>query len=270
MGCHLLQHLQNKRIAAEIGITVSIGLAPNKFLAKVASDLAKPRGFSVIGTSEMLEFLARRSVTTIWGVGAAMQKTLARDGITMISHLQALPLDVLVKRYGGTGEHLFRLSRGLDSRHVSTDHETKSVSAETTFDENIKTLTDLEPELWHLCERVSKRAKAQGLCGMTISLKLKSADFKTITRAATLASPTLLAHQIYSVAHPLLERETGKTEYRLIGVGLSNLSPADSEHYTASLDATSDILNKAEDAVDKIRAKFGDKAIERGLGKFRT
>jgi DNA polymerase IV len=258
-----------KRIEAEIGITVSIGLAPNKFLAKVASDLAKPRGFSVIGKAEMLEFLARRSVTTIWGVGAAMQKTLARDGITLISHLQALPLDVLVKRYGGMGEHLFRLSRGMDSRHVSIDHETKSVSAETTFDDNIKALDELEPELWHLCERVSKRAKTQGLCGITISLKLKSADFKTITRAATLASPTLLAHQIYSVAHPLLEKEAGKIEYRLIGVGLSNLSPADSGHHTASLDATADTLNKAEDAVDKIRAKFGDKAIERGLGKFR-
>ncbi len=259
----------SKRIETEIGISVSIGLAPNKFLAKVASDLMKPRGFSVIGKAEMLAFLARQPVTTIWGVGAAMQKTLARDGISMINQLQSLPLDILVKRYGGMGEHMFRLSRGMDSRHVSIERETKSVSAETTFDENIIALAELEPELWHLCERVSKRAKRQELCGLTISLKLKSADFKTITRASTLASPTLLAHQIYSAAHPLLEKEAGKTAYRLIGVGLSNLSAAEAGHHAASLDASANTRNKAEDAVDKIRAKFGDKAIERGLGRFR-
>jgi DNA polymerase IV len=257
------------RIEEKLGITVSIGLAANKFLAKVASDLMKPRGFSVIGKSEMLEFLAGRSVSTIWGVGAAMQSTLARDGITTIGQLQALPFEVLARRYGGMGEHMFRLSRSMDSRHVSIDHETKSVSAETTFDENIKALDELEPELWHLCERVSKRAKAQGLCGSTISLKLKSADFKTITRAASLSSPTLLAHQIYSVAHPLLVKEAGKADFRLIGVGISNLVAADDRAYTASLDAIADTLNKAEGAVDKIRAKFGDRAIERGLGKFR-
>ncbi len=257
------------RIEEKLGITVSIGLAANKFLAKVASDLMKPRGFSVVGKGEMLEFLAKRSVATIWGVGAAMQATLARDGITMIGQLQALPFDVLAKRYGGMGEHMFRLSRGLDSRLVSTDHETKSVSAETTFNENIMALAELEPELWHLCERVSKRAKAQGLSGSTVSLKLKSADFKTITRAASLSSPTLLAHQIYSVAHPLLVKEAGKVEFRLIGVGITNLVPADDGAYTASLDSTVDTLNKAEGAVDKIRAKFGDRAIERGLGKFR-
>jgi DNA polymerase IV len=257
------------RIEEKLGITVSIGLAANKFLAKVASDLMKPRGFSVIGKGEMLAFLAQRPVSTIWGVGAAMQAKLARDGITTIGQLQALPLDVLAKRYGGMGEHMFRLSRGMDSRHVSVDHETKSVSAETTFNENIKALAELEPELWHLCERVSKRAKIQGLSGSTISLKLKSADFKTITRAASLSSPTLLAHQIYSVAHPLLVKEAGREEFRLIGVGISNLVAADDRAYTASLDSTEDSLNKAEGAVDQIRAKFGDRAIERGLGKFR-
>ncbi len=256
-------------IEKRLGITVSIGLAANKFLAKVASDLMKPRGFSVVGKGEMLEFLAKRPVTTIWGVGAAMQSTLARDGITLIGQLQALPFELLAKRYGGMGEHMFRLSRGMDSRHVSVEHETKSVSAETTFNENIKALADLEPELWHLCERVSKRAKAQGLSGSTVSLKLKSANFKTITRAATLSNPTLLAHQIYSVAHPLLAKEVGNTEYRLIGVGISNLSEAEDQHYKASLDSTAETRNKAEIAVDRIRAKFGDAAIERGLGKFR-
>ncbi len=258
------------RIEKEIGITVSIGLAPNKFLAKIASDLMKPRGFSVIGKAEMLDFLARRPVSTIWGVGAAMQKKLARDGINMVSHLQALPFDVLVKRYGNMGDHLYKLSRGLDSRTVSIERETKSISAETTFDENIKSSTELEAILWRLCERVSKRAKAQGLCGMTISLKLKTSDFQTISRATSLSTPTLLAHQIYSAAHPMLLKEAGHIAYRLIGVGLSHLSESAQAGSFGSLDQKSVSQDKAESAVDKIRAKFGDGAIERGLGKFRN
>jgi DNA polymerase IV len=258
------------RIENTIGITVSVGLAPNKFLAKVASDLQKPRGFSIIGAADAVAFLASRPVGAIYGVGNAMQKKLEMDGITSIAHLQEQSREGLSKKYGTMGEHLYFLARGIDTRSVSPEHETKSISAETTFDENLQPLDALEPVLWMLSERVSRRAKAKHLAGTTVTLKLKSASFKTVTRATTLSHPTLFAHQIFAAAQPLLRKEAGKTEYRLLGVGISNLSPVGASAAVPTLDATDDSRTKAEEALDRIRAKFGNDAIDRGLGKFRT
>ncbi|MEP5367521.1 DNA polymerase IV, partial [Parvibaculum sp.] len=156
-----------KRIEEEIGITVSVGLSHNKFLAKMASDLDKPRGFAVIGREETLSFLASKPVSMIWGVGKALETKLAREGITRISQLQKMEEHDLMARFGSMGSRLYRLSRGLDSRHVEPVHETKSISAETTFMRDISDRAELDRILWPLCDKVATRAKAAGLSGST-------------------------------------------------------------------------------------------------------
>jgi DNA polymerase-4 len=254
-----------KDIEAKIGITVSIGLSHNKYLAKVASDLDKPRGFSIIGRAETHAFLAERPVSLIWGVGRALQESLARDGITRIAQLQMMEKSDLMRRYGSIGARLYHLARGEDMRHVSPDDETKSVGAETTFNEDISDPHALERILWRMSERVSRRAKAEGMAGSTVVLKLKTTDFKIRTRNTTLDEPTFMASRIFDAARPLLMREANGTAYRLLGVAISRLAPADPEHLEGSLDAAADALGKAELAMDRLRAKFGREAIKRGL-----
>ena len=253
------------RIQTEIGISASAGLSHNKFLAKLASDLEKPRGFSVLGKAETLSFLAARPVGFIWGVGKAMQEHLAKDGITMIGQLQSIDRNELMRRYHSMGLRLYHLSRGEDGRHVSTDDHSKSISAETTFNTDISNGAELERILWPLAEKVSRRAKAEGVAGQTVVLKLKTADFKLRTRNASLADPTLLANRIYDAALPLLQREATGTAFRLIGVGITHLFPAQPQHETATLDASTAARAKAELAVDKIRDKFGRAAVGRGI-----
>ena len=204
-----------RRIEDEIGITVSIGLSYCKFLAKLASELDKPRGFAVIGQAEAVEFLAGRSVAAIWGVGKALQAKLAADGITSIGHLQQRDENDLLARYGSVGRRLARLSRGDDNRRVDPDGEAKSISAETTFATDACGLAQLEAELWPLCEKVSDRLKRAELASGTIQLKLKSADFKLRTRSRKLIAPTQLAEVIYREAKPLLAKEADGTPYRL-------------------------------------------------------
>ncbi len=253
------------RIQTEIGISASAGLSHNKFLAKLASDLEKPRGFSVLGKAETLSFLAQKPVGFIWGVGKAMQEHLAKDGITMIGQLQSMDRNELMRRYHSMGLRLYHLSRGEDDRYVSTDDHSKSISAETTFNTDISNRAELERILWPLAEKVSRRAKAEGVAGQTVVLKLKTADFKLRTRNASLADPTLLANRIYDAALPLLQREATGTAFRLIGVGISTLSAATPQTETETLDASTATRAKAELAVDKIRDKFGRAAVGRGI-----
>jgi DNA polymerase-4 len=254
-----------KDIAREVGITASVGLSYIKYLAKVASDLEKPRGFSVLGNAEAKGFLAERSVSLIWGVGRAMQEQLARDGITLIGQLQAMDKTDLMRRYGVMGARLYHLSRGEDARSVHRDDASKSISAETTFNTDIAAYQELRPILWRLSEKVSRRAKAEGLAGNTVVLKLKTADFKSRTRNATLAEPTVLAARIYEAAEPMLKREAVGPSFRLIGVGITNLTEADPTHEQDTLDNIAAARAKAELAMDKLRDKFGKKAVERGL-----
>jgi len=271
-GTERLHHLEParslarlaNRIESELGITVSIGLSHNKFLAKIASDLDKPRGFSVIGREETLVFLAARPVSLIWGVGKAMQAALARNGITMIHQLQAMERRDLVKRYGTMGDRLYFLSRGEDHRRVNPDEEMKSISAETTFNDDITDAARLEAILWDLSEKVSRRSKGYGLAGQTVTLKLKTADFRIRTRNATLSDPTLLAERIFAAARPLLMREATGTAFRLIGVGISHLSPASSDETLTGLDVRARALAKAELAMDKVRERFGRTAVGKG------
>jgi DNA polymerase IV len=255
-----------KRIEDEIGITVSVGLSHNKFLAKIASDLDKPRGFAVIGREETLSFLASKPVSMIWGVGKALEAKLAREGVTRISQLQKMEENDLMARYGSMGRRLYRLSRGLDSRHVEPVHEAKSISSETTFMRDISNAAELDRILWPLCEKVSRRAKAAGLAGSTVVLKLKTDDFKIRTRNQTLHDPTQLAEVIYRTAAPLLAREATGTSFRLLGVGISGLTDGDLSDPPDFLDPDAARRAAAERAMDRLRDKFGDKSIGKGRG----
>jgi DNA polymerase IV len=251
-----------KRVEAEIGITVSIGLSHNKFLAKIASDLDKPRGFSVLGAGEAAAFLAPKPVTFIWGVGKAMGASLAREGFRIIADLQRAEEATLMRKFGTEGLRLSRLSRGIDRRAVNPERETKSVSAETTLAEDVAALRPLTRLLWELSEKVSARLKAKELAGTTVTLKLKTADFRLRTRALSLAAPTQLAAKIFGAGRELLARETDGTRYRLIGIGVSALMPAAPGDFADLIDRrTAD----AELAIDRLRARFGDDAVVKGL-----
>jgi DNA polymerase-4 len=259
-----------QRVERDIGITVSVGLSQNKFLAKIASDLDKPRGFSVLGVSEAPAFLAPRPVTFIWGVGKATGEALARAGFRTIADLQRADGTDLMRRFGAEGQRLARLARGVDARAVNPDRETKSVSAETTFSTDIADFRTLERRLWELCEKVSARLKAQALSGATVTLKLKSADFRLRTRARSLSAPTQLAAKIFDAGRDLLARETGKnsdsaTKFRLIGIGVSALAGGEDADPADLVDDRGQRTAAAEHAVDRLREKFGRAAVIRGI-----
>jgi DNA polymerase-4 len=251
-----------REVERDLGITVSIGLSANKFLAKIASDLDKPRGFAVLGEAEAAAFLAPRPVGFIYGVGTVSAARLAADGYRLIADLQRAERRDLVSRYGEEGLRLWQLARGIDARKVDAERETKSISAETTFERDIGDLRPLEQYLWELSEKVSARLKAAELAGSTVTLKLKSADFKLRTRARTLNASTQLAARIYEAGHDLLAREVGQTRYRLIGIGVSHLQEAGDGELADLLDRRT---AQAEHAVDRLRAKFGRGAVIRGL-----
>jgi DNA polymerase-4 len=249
-------------VEKKLSITVSIGLSCNKFLAKIASDLDKPRGFAVLSASEAPAFLAPKPVSFIFGVGKASAARLARDGFAHIADLQKVSEIDMMRRYGEEGRRLARLSRGIDTRKVSADRETKSVSSETTFDRDIADFRTLERILWAQTEEVSSRLKDKALAGATVTLKLKTADFRIRTRAHSFTSPTQLAGKIFAAARTLLEREADGTKFRLLGVGLSALTTA--EHADPA-DFVGGRAAEAEHAVDRVRARFGDDALIRGL-----
>ncbi len=255
-----------KKVEDEIGISVSIGLSHNKFLAKLASDLDKPRGFSIIGKNETTAFLASLPVSKIWGVGKAMQKTLSKDGLHNIAQLQVMEKQELMKRYGSMGSRLFHLSRGEDSRNVDSRGGAKSISAETTFNEDIADFRDLEKRLWRLSEKVSRRAKAAGIAGGTVVLKLKTARFQILTRNRKLPEPTQLADVMFKEARPLLEKECNGKPYRLIGIGLAGLCSEELADPVSFLDPNAGKRARAERAMDTLREKFGKETVGKGLG----
>jgi DNA polymerase-4 len=249
-------------VETSLGITVSIGLSCNKFLAKIASDLDKPRGFAVLGGTEAAAFLAPKPVTLIFGVGKMAQQRLARDGLRTIGDLQRASESELRRRYGVEGARLARLARGLDDRPVRAEREAKSISAETTFDHDIADFRPLELRLWRLAEKVSARLKTNALAGSTVTLKLKTADFRIRTRAQSLSHPTQLASRIFAAGRDLLARETDGTMFRLIGIGLSALCDADGADFADLIDRRS---AEAEQAIDRLRERFGDEAVIKGL-----
>jgi DNA polymerase-4 len=254
-----------RRIENEIGITVSVGLSYAKFLAKVASDLDKPRGFSIIGRAEAVAFLAPKPVGMIPGIGQAGAAKLAQAGFRTIGDLAAAEIATLYRLVGKDGPRLKNLALGIDPRQVTVEREAKTVSSETTLDTDLARFEELEPILWRLCEKTSRRLKAQELAGRTVTLKLKSHDFHIITRAARLPEPTQLAARLFSAARDLLKRECTGLRYRLIGIGASDFSePAEADRGDLA-DLQTPRLRAMESALDAVRAKFGDAVIEKGL-----
>ena len=253
-----------KRVEDEIGVTISVGLSHNKFLAKIASDLDKPRGFAVIGKAETVSFLAARPVSLIFGVGKVFAETLRKDGYETIGQLQEAEPEHLMRRYGESGARLARLAWGEDARAVSIDGEMKSISSETTFNSDLKDFEALSTELLALCERLSDRLKAKSLVGDTVTLKLKSAGFRLRTRARHLMIPTQLAGVMYESALQLLARETDGTAFRLIGIGLSGLSGADGIDPVDLIEPQIARRAAAERAIDRVRERFGKDAVIRG------
>jgi DNA polymerase-4 len=252
------------RVEQALAITVSIGLSVNKFLAKIASDLDKPRGFAVLGGAEARAFLATKPVGFIWGVGKASEKRLNRDGFATVADLAAAPEGELARRYGAEGLRLSRLARGIDAREVTPEREAKSVSAETTFNSDLSAARPLERRLWSLAEKVSARLKASGLAGGTVTLKLKSADFKLRTRARSLSDPTQLAEKIFAAGRELLANETDGTRFRLIGIGVSDIVDQEKADPADLVDQAAQRKALAERAVDRVREKFGRAAVIKG------
>jgi DNA polymerase-4 len=253
-------------IEAEVGITVSVGLSHNKYLAKIASDLDKPRGFSVIGRAETLAFLAPRPVRSIWGVGAALAKRLEGDGIHLIADLRPHGAAELVARYGIIGQRLHDLAHGIDPRRIDPHQPVKSVSTETTFDADISDKNQLIGHLWRLSVKTSDRAKAKGVAGSTVTLKLKRADFRSLTRQERLPAPTSLTETIYRHGEAMLAGLLERTPFRLIGIGISDLEPLDDAATPPPdlFEADQTAKRRTEAATDKIRARFGKEAIIRG------
>jgi DNA polymerase-4 len=254
-----------RRMRAELGITGSIGLSHNKFLAKLASDLDKPHGFSVVGAAETADFLRDRPVSLIWGVGHATRGALEAAGIRSFADLRRWEREDLHARFGGMGDRLWHLARGQDSRPVSANAPVKSISNETTFAEDTASRETLDGHLWRLAEKVSDRAKAKALAGRVVTLKLKRADHSSLTRRMALREPTQMADVIYRTARHLMEQVDHAVPYRLIGVGISQLVAE------AAADVSGDLLDPqararglTEKATDDIRRRFGPDAIIKG------
>lgn len=251
-----------RNVERDIGITVSVGLSVNKFLAKIASDLDKPRGFAALDQDEAREMLAAKPVGFIYGVGPATQEKLMQRGFRVIADLQRADETELMKQFASEGRRLWRLARGIDDRSVVADRGAKTISSETTFETDIRDFATLEKILWRLCEKTSARLKTSELSGCTITLKLKTADFRQRTRSQSIQTPTQLAAKIFAVTREMLTKEIDGTAFRLMGAGVSALRPG-------SLANDADMLDRrsahAERAIDDLRKKFGNAAVIRGI-----
>ncbi len=253
------------RIEAEVGVTASVGLSHNTFLAKLASELDKPRGLALIGRAETDALLAPMPVSRIWGVGGAMQARLERGGVRTFADLRRWDRRDLAARFGQGGERLHDLSRGIDARPVRAERAPKSISNETTFDADTADPSLLDGHAWRLSEKVAARARARGLAGRVVTLKLKRADHRLLTRREALREPTQSAGRIHAAAAALLAQAPGRGPWRLLGVGLSELGPeAGADRSGDLLDPSARARAEAERAMGAIRARFGEGAILKG------
>ncbi len=256
------------RFAAEVertvGVTISIGLAPNRLLAKIAADRDKPRGFAVIGAAEAHSLLAPEGVGLLPGVGPALVRRLAARGITLIGHLQALNDGEALRRLGDDGPSLCRRARGEDRRAVDPVRAAKSLSAETTFDRDLTRATDLEPFLWRSAEKLARRLRENDLCTGGIALKLKTARFANRTRAVRLASPSALPDRLFAAGRDLLRKECDGTAFRLIGIGATQLLPIEQADHGDLADTSIPRLAAAHSAIEQLRSRFGAAVIARG------
>ena len=252
-------------VERELGITVSVGLSDCKFLAKLASDTDKPRGFTIIGRGDAFAVLRPRPVGAIWGVGAVTQGRLATLGFVTIGDIQDCTQAEFARRIGTEATGLWRLAHGLDERPVSPERDTKSISAETTFGSDLAAADELFPILYHLCEKVALRLAASEFAAGGVVLKLKTSAFKLRTRSRSPIAPTQLAQRLFDAARALLTPELDGTRYRLIGVGASDLRPSADADQADLLDASLPRQKAAAKAIDAVRAKFGSEALVRGI-----
>lgn len=254
-----------RRMQDELGVTGSIGLSHNKFLAKVASDLDKPHGFSVIGKAETEDFLRDQPVSLIWGVGQAMRTSLEKSGIRTFADLLRWDKEALTARFGSMGERLWHLARGQDHRRVSAHEPVKSISNETTFHEDTNDPHILDGHIWRMAEKVADRAKAKDIAGRVVTLKLKRSDHRILTRRVALRDATQMADTIYRTARGLFDQVGDEGPYRLLGCGLSHLCNATEADMSGDLlDPGAAQRSEAERATDVIRRKFGQDAIVKG------
>ena len=253
-------------IRQELRLVVSVGVASNKFLAKIASDIGKPDGFVVVEPGREQEFLDPLPVERLWGVGKQGSKVFERLGIRSIGQLRQWPIDTLVSRFGSQGEYLWQLAHGLDDRPVVPEREAKSISHETTFEDDIDDMEVVRAWLLDLTEQVGARLRRKGLRGRTVHLKVRFADFSTITRSQTLPEPTDITEELWQAASELFCQRlpAGHLPVRLIGMGVSGfdelgfrqklLFDQEQRQKQADLDAVT----------DQIRERFGSSAVRRG------
>ncbi len=252
-------------VEKQIGVTVSIGLATNRLLAKIAAGRDKPRGFCIIG-AEAAALLAREPVRLLPGVGPAQAKKLEALGMTRLGHLQGLDDRDARRLLGDDGPALVARARGEDARRVDPSRETKSISAETTFDTDISDATALEAHLWRLAEKLAGRLKREDFAARGVVLKLKTADFASRTRTQRLAGPTRLPDVLFREARALLLREVDGTAFRLIGIGAAALAPGADADRPDLADPAKPRMVAAQGAIDALREKFGPAVIGRGRG----
>ncbi len=253
-----------QRVEQEVGITVSIGLAANRLMGKIAAGRNKPRGFAVIGADEARGFLANEPVRLLPGIGPALARKLATLGITRLGQLQILSDRDAMLRLGEDGPALVRRARGEDARVVHPGHETKSVSAETTFATDLTEVVDLERHLWRLAEKLARRLKDQELAAAGVVLKLKTTSFASRTRAARLPAPTVLPDRLFGAARKLLAREATGTAFRLIGIGANPLAPRDAADHGDLADTETPRMAAAQAAIDALRERFGETSVIKG------
>ena len=251
-----------RHIEAELGITISIGLAANRMLAKLAAERDKPRGFTVLG-SEAAAVLAQEKVSLLPGIGPTQVKRLGALGILTISQLAALD-ERAAGKLGQEGASLVARARLQDDRPIRPEQESKSISTETTFETDISDRTTLETELWPLCEKLGRRLHRESQAAAGIILKLKTADFQLRTRSQRLPAPTQLAETIFEAALALLSREAVGTRFRLIGIGAAPLADAALADHGDLADSNAPRRRARQEAIDRLRARFGDAAVQRG------
>jgi DNA polymerase-4 len=254
-----------KKIESEIGVTISVGLSYCKFLAKFASDLDKPRGYSIVERSRAVALLAAEPISRIWGVGKVAQTRLNQAGLRLIGDIQALDEATMFARHGPEGGRLWRLAHGRDDRRVTPERDTKSISAETTFDVDSADKEHLTRTLLLLCERVAARLRKQQLACRNVTLKLRTADFKLRTRSRSGFEPTQLASRLFLVARALLDKEMDGARFRLLGVSTADFVPADFADQGDLVDNGVGREKARERAIDSLRDKFGAGAVVRGL-----
>ncbi len=254
-----------RQVEREAGVTVSIGLAANRLMAKIAAGRDKPRGFCVIGR-DAAALLAPEPVRLLPGIGPAAARRLEEKGITRLGQMQTLDPRAALRLLGEDGPALVRRARGEDDRRVDPTRETRSISAETTFDADLTRREDMEAHLWRLAEKLARRLTEQGFAAGGVVLKLKTAGFTLRTRAQRLPGPTRLPDVLFATARRLLEREADGTAFRLIGIGAQPLAPAAAADIPDLADPGRGRQVAAQAAIDALRARFGVSAIGRGRG----